>query len=192
MKIITLLARLIKPFTKWIGKVHSPWTHKHVKWVDAQGLYELIEPGDVLISATFGELTYPLTPGPFKHAAIISTDRMVIEAIGQGVSCGSVMQFLITKDRVCLLRPTWCDNVARRGAAKTAIQKVGLPYDYEFTQGNGSYYCSELITDCYRDAWKRTQNDPCPWEHLNGTTLPSDFFRSKNWQVVYQAGKEIK
>ena len=30
-----------------------------------------------------------------------------------------------------------------------AKKRIGLPYDYTFQQENNSYYCSELIWECY-------------------------------------------
>ena len=175
------LARVIKPITKWVGKVHAPWTHKKISWYDASFIAEIMMPGDVLLSATHGELTYILTPGEWKHAGIVDNDRMIVEAVGRGVVCTPIHSFCLSKDRLLLLRPVFCEPQQARRAASLAKSCIGMPYDYDFNTGNGAFYCSELVTDCFA---KVSSN----WVQKNGTTLPSDFANAKKkFVVVYES-----
>ena len=49
-------------------------------------------PGDILLSYESGRLTSPFIKGQFKHAAIVSDDLYVIEAVGDGIVTGKVSE----------------------------------------------------------------------------------------------------
>jgi hypothetical protein len=139
-----LFLRLIYPFLKLAGKLHLPFTHKQVTghhYFDAQ---QVVQPGDVLLSHAHGEFTNLLIPGFWKHAAIYCGQGEVIEAVAEGVIKTHLVQFMLSKDFVTILRPAFLTPIQNEIAAIAARGQVGKPYDYELRSGIEAFYCAEL------------------------------------------------
>ena len=79
-KIKSFILNLLKPFQMWLqrqGYQEPVITSDTIKM-----LLMRIMPGDILLSYESGRLTSPFIKGQFKHAAIVSDDLYVIEAVG--------------------------------------------------------------------------------------------------------------
>ncbi len=67
-------------------------------------------------------------------------------------------------------------------AIKFGLQQLGVPYDDAYLYGNGSYYCSELIYDCFLQANEK------PFFKLYPMTFKApgsnDYFEA--WAEYYQ------
>lgn len=184
------LAKLIKPIVKFLGNLYLPFTRKKLTIKDCASILNQCQNGDILLSATKGEFTYLMTPSKWKHAAIICRNDYVVEATSKGVVYTNIIEFILKKDKICLLRANWCDANIRQLASSFAQELVGKPYDYEFYQNNGAFYCSELVTEVYKKAWFNNRNEACPWVHISKqgieTTTPSDFANSGKWDELYK------
>ncbi len=136
---------LLMPITRWIGKLHLPYTVKRIKGWHYLDAAPLLRPGVVLITKTYGQATNLLIPGEFKHAAIVGPDGNIIEASGTGVRSIDPITFFTEKDEVKLLFPKDFTEDGLLAAAHFAQSKIGCAYDYEFSSHNKAYYCSELV-----------------------------------------------
>lgn len=145
-----LILKLIKPFLVWVSGKHLPYTHKKITGEQYEALAKLIEPGDVLVSRLEGDLTTALILGFWTHGAIY-TLKGVVEAEGKGVILTSLIDFVMTKDFVLLVRPKLTRD-HRVLVSDFAKDLVGFPYDYTFSAANEAYYCSELVWTCYARA----------------------------------------
>jgi hypothetical protein len=194
----SLLAAAV-PTTKLIGKVHAPWAHKKVGGLHYNAALALLEPGDVLMSRTDGELTNLFIPGFWSHGAVYVGDGWVVEAIGEGVVYTDLVTWMTTKDAVRVCRPLFASYAQREAAALWARSFVGRRYDYSFASGNDAFYCFELTYAIYQKA----MGDESPWTLRKtwgvDTVVGDDFdaatdkwgfpFDSRGWQPIRVAGK---
>lgn len=121
-------------------------------------LFEAVKhviPGDVLLSRKEFEASNILQPNQhYKHAATFAGlnefgTPFVIEAIGKGVVKTGLAKFLLTKDDVLIVRPTFATPDQMVAAVAWALTLVGQPYDYEFKPANQAWYCSEIPARAY-------------------------------------------
>lgn len=116
------------------------------------------KPGDILLSYEAGRVTSHFIKGQYKHAAIISDQMTVIDAVGDnfvdsvnigGVRESDLLRWLYQMDRVALVRPNVPEYI-RMSAGREAPKFIGIGYDYVFSFGSEKIYCSELPYLCYR------------------------------------------
>lgn len=117
----------------------------------------------------------------------------VLEAVKEGFIPTNLVKFLTTKDRVKIMKPTFCSNQEMIAAALQAMDFLGLPYDFGFQAGNGAKYCFEAIAHSY-EAVKNVKLPMIP-TYLWGTKV-YEAYRSKTftddkerWQCVIDSDK---
>jgi uncharacterized protein YycO len=102
-------------------------------------------PGDVLLSRECWHFTNYFIPGFWGHAALCCGDY-IVEAVGSGVRAVERAEWILKKDYVLVLRPTFTiDGLLVSLRAESQLLK---PYDYEFSSGVDAWYCSELVWYC--------------------------------------------
>jgi len=181
------ILNFVTPISKWIAKVHVPFTHKRINAKLAIEALQIMRPGSVLISKAFGELANIFIPGDFSHAAIYN-GSFIIEAKTIGVSRTNVFDFMLTKDDVIILEPLFCNEFDMTNAAKKCSDMVGKPYDFNFDPSTKAFYCSELVSYGYSDFPQWNKRTSFGVE----TVIPDDFYRSsqsKNpkWKIVWDS-----
>lgn len=152
----TLIFKLVRPLVILIGKIHVPYSVKSA----AKSYFEIldvIQPGDIILSTTYGHASNLGNPGKFKHAilyiGIENKKPMIIEAIGEGVIKRTLVECIAEKDKIAVIRSNEIsqDSPNLKDALKWANSQVGKPYDYDFdTTGNDKYdnfFCSEFCLD---------------------------------------------
>lgn len=152
--ILNFLSPITIFVSKNIGPLHLPFTHKEIKDANYYNILKLIEPGCILLSYTHGEMTNLLIPGgehKYTHAALYLpglshpfTHETVIESIGKGVTVSSLVQFLMTKDEVIVLKPNYSNILSLSDSIHLANETLGKPYDFAFNNP-AAFYCSELV-----------------------------------------------
>jgi len=187
----------LTPVVKQVGQTHMPYTHKLVTGVDYFAVQKLIRPGMVWLTHTEGEASTLLIPGFFTHAAMAIDEKSVVQATGaSGVAVADLVSFMLSKDYVVLLRPTFATDVQMSVAAAWAAKQVGAPYDYEFGMNVKAFYCSELVWASYRD----TIGDSVPFvmtEELGVRTVsPDSIWQDKGkfetvWQSASCVGRRL-
>lgn len=107
----------------------------------------------------------------------------IIEATGKGVIATDLVSFMTTKDVFVCVEPT---NYVSYEAADYAVNDLGLPYDYFFTEEDDARYCFELVAKSYQ---KVEHNELVRKVYkLLGmelyTSFLSDTFTNENWKTV--------
>ena len=176
-----VLLKFLMPVSKFIGKIHSPWSRKKIRAKQVEQVLKLAEPGDILLSRTMGELTNFAIQGYFKHAAMYVFDKTVCESISPETSLTNLYDFLMSKDAFCLLRPSWLKQEERLKAAQIMTSLCGKPYDYMFDIGEQAFYCAE---SCWFSLSKACDTDEDIFKRRTTmgvqTVLPQDFFDAKS------------
>lgn len=185
-KIKTWLLNLLIPVQKLLqqtGEQEALITHEQVELIK-----KIIKPGDILLSFEFGRPTSKLIKGFWDHAAIYTDQSTVMEAVGDkikaGVNIGGVKEvdleeWLYKKDHVAIVRPTYTDDFINRLASREAMVYKGKGYDYTFSIGSETVYCSELVYLCYRQhdknfmAWVKSDQEILPQDYFDLTLEPA-------------------
>lgn len=181
------LLRFLKPVSRSIGKVRiscSPLITNKIACI----VSSIVSPGDVILLKKRGNLTNLMIPGEFKHAAIVSHDYRIIDAVDPAVRINSIAEVLLEYDSCAVLRARFLKSHECLNAARSAFKQVGLPYDFSFEDESKAFYCSELVTYCMKKAWGR--KEPCPWQHRDIfgmlTTVPQDFYDSSKFLKIFE------
>lgn len=173
------LLSIALPMTKFLGKLHAPYSHKMITGYDYYAAIEALKKGHVLITRTRGEFSNNFIPGFFTHAAIYygGPSELIIEAVGEGVRYIPLAQFMLHKDFVAILEPTFIDEAKMSIASEVAWSLKGTPYDYFFEPGHKAFYCSELVQFCY-DAVALQSSMPFTKRETMGivTVTPHDYW----------------
>lgn len=188
--LMRFFVRTMVPVTRVVGRIHMPFSIKRVTGKDYYHAIRLLEPGMVILTKTYGELTSVLIPGYWNHAAIYAPngtqviDETVVEANYLGVQKKDLVSFLCSKDEFVILRPRFLSDESMQVAADVAVSYVGSSYDYLFDSNNKSMYCSELVYKSLEDAYGRPPFRMTPVLGEPAAT-PSDFFDHTDlFQVV--------
>jgi len=184
------MLNVLHPITVFIGNTHLPFTRKKITGEDFLAIQSILNVGDVLLTKTHGELTNILIPGDWSHAMIYVGDGSVVEAIGRGVSRRSLPVAVLSKDRICVLKPLFATPEQMVLASEFAIKQIGKPYDYDFKSNNKAFYCSELVYASYNEAtggetpFKLRESFGVP------TAIPDDIFlAASKWEVKWIKGE---
>ncbi|WP_430614034.1 YiiX/YebB-like N1pC/P60 family cysteine hydrolase [Flavobacterium sp. JP2137] len=95
----------------------------------------------------------------FNHIGLVvlkEDQAFVIEAGGQSVKSTPLQQFLSYSSQTMYLgrvKEAYTSLIPE--AIAFATEQIGLPYDDDFLYDNGKYYCSELIYDAFKYAYKK-------------------------------------
>lgn len=189
------LLNILHPFIRLVGLNHLPYTKKRINEADVRTILSMIEEGDILLGTRFGEYSNLLIPGDYKHGAIYSpheSNLPMVEAVDPEVRDIGIYDFLMSRDRVALVRPK-LPKEKREFAARMARTVIGLKYDYDFkiprgkNKKNEKMYCFELVYWCYLAAvgenWDFTLRDVMGVPTVKG----DDFIKaSKHFEVLYE------
>jgi len=183
------ILNILLPVSKAISKIHMPYSHKKIKAKHLENVRGFIIPGAVFVTLVEGELANAFIPGEVSHAAIASTERdYVIEAKTSGVTKTHFIDFMMSKDRVIILYPTFADPHGMEVAAEICEMMLGKSYDFYFDPNTEAFYCSELIEFGYRKFGKWTKRKTLGVD----TVVPQDFLNSAmslspKWIIVWDS-----
>jgi len=94
----------------------------------------------------------------FSHMGMVyhrNDTLFIIEAAGKAVRLNTLEKFSKNTTRpmyIGRLKKQYQKNIPQ--AMAFSLKQLGVPYDSEYVYNNGSYYCSELIYDAFKDANK--------------------------------------
>jgi uncharacterized protein YycO len=181
------LLTLALPLTRLIGKIHMPYSHKHMDAGEFYALKSKLKPGIILVSKTNGDLSNCFIPGFWGHAAIAEDNNSVIEAVSEGVRRVDILDFAMTKDFVAALRPKFTTEDEMSQSVTVAKLAIGRPYDFLVEPAHDAFTCSELTAYCIEEGMR-----PRPSPFVKKTTLgvetviPQDFWdASDKFEVVW-------
>lgn len=182
------------PILKQMGKVGIPDRRVSERFLFCAE--KKLIPGHVLLSRKDWEASNILQGDYWKHTAIFVGhnkwgEPIIVEAIGRGVVMTGLAKFLLTKDDVLILQPTFATPIEMKQAAHWALTLIGQPYDYEFTPANPAWYCSEIPWWCYKksipdNTWvvrKKLGVETCaPQDYANAVNKWKPFLASKDYE----------
>lgn len=130
--------------------LYKPSHHK-VTGPQVRNVLRTVLPGDILLRRYDRYLNTLLTPGFWGHAAMYVGNDEVVHAVSKGVIGEDILSFCRT-DSICVLRAIdeHAALVPEAVNKAKAIERIHPPYDYDFKNNNGSYYCTEFVDACYR------------------------------------------
>lgn len=184
-----ILLNLTAMISKLTAKIYMPYSRKRIKASHYHKVRYAIKPGTVILSATRGEFSSLFIPGDWSHAGVIATDGLsVIEATSKGVIKTDLIDFMMSKDAICIMRSSFFDVDEMAQVAIEAERHLGKPYDWQFVKGDiKAFYCSELVYHAHA----QVKNDiPFTLRRTFGklTVTPQDFYNAKSkFYVVWKS-----
>lgn len=183
--VLTILIPIQK-YLQGIGNRESTMTTEA-----AVQILNLVKSGDILLSYESGRATSRFIKGDYKHAAMLSNNLTVIDAVGDkyigNVNVGGVrecdlLRWLYQMDKVALIRPNLPEYL-RHAAGEQSRSFIGINYDYTFKFGAETIYCSELPYLCYRPLVTGFMND------TGDEILPQEYFdrcQTNEFILIYE------
>lgn len=184
------LHKLTGVFSRLVGKMHSPWTKKKLTYETVAELEDLLEPGDVLLTRTNGELTTLIVPGFWKHAAVCIGKSKIIDATFAGVKERWLADLVMRTDYLAVMRVKEVTVHDQINITEFAQDQLGKVYDFEMQANDiDALFCSELVLnavnyakgDNYLELRERVGVD---------TFTPNDcYLAKKKFDIIWESVK---
>lgn len=140
------LHKTITILSKIISKIYSPGARHKMIYENVAEMLSILQPGDLILTRTRGELATLLIPGFWKHASIYVGNERIIDAVTAGVSERWLADLIMKTDNVVILRPPLTEDEQFQ-MISYCYSMVGTPYDFAINiDTRAKIYCSEL---CY-------------------------------------------
>jgi hypothetical protein len=175
---------------------------EHINQKHWMYLFKALKPGDVLLSEQGNPFSSIFIPGRTKHASIVTTDDdgwpTVVESISEGVVETPLFDHIEGKRLLVHCRSKFVSQKGAEHAAFAANSFIGTAYDKLYSLENPDQYCSELIKNCYWEAWQKENPGidakcfPLKTHVRYGeeTFLPDDIRTDpKNWDMLWSNTK---
>lgn len=180
-KILTILGRIkISKYPLFIS--YCPTSYK-VRGKQFRELKDLLKPGYVIGRGYSDYLDGYFIPGEYSHTSICykndKMDQLVIHAMAHGVFQEDLIDFLRC-DKIIVFKP----KKYLKKATSIAKKLIGKPYDFDFDNNNGCYYCHEMTAKCFPDL---DVQEITVSKFLNKKAYTIDsFIKSNDFEVVYE------
>ena len=168
--------------------------------------YQVVQPGDILLSRDDWKLSTWIIPGVFPHVGLCVGHRYkaawgvaraasgvigeVVEAVAAGVQLVDFYDFCRESDRVVILRcRDWDEGYVLSQVLPRALGAVGRPYDNEFAFGPKALYCSEVPLHCDPEGRAKVKT-----RDLIGLgrryVVAEDWLKARNVEVVWDSERD--
>lgn len=117
-----------------------------VSGADTRDILSKVRPGDLILRKYKHYLDGYFIPGKYSHTGIYIGKGQMIHAIAEGVQYIDLIEFTRC-DGIAILRPVKGQKRAIELAKKFVVD--GIPYDFDFKEGEKALYCHELGAACY-------------------------------------------
>ena len=149
-------------------------------------VYNIIKPGDILLTVDSKKLTTFLIGGEFSHAGVcVSKDKNweVSEMTHTDYTKSTVSDLCYEATRVVVLRPANFSDSYRKEFINKTKSFEGVPYDNMFTLGVEALSCSELVYEAdFERKLDLNLEDVCGIGELY--ISPTGIYKSKNLKVI--------
>ena len=141
-----LLYKIIAFCTKFIGKIHIPFSRKKLGEDDVNEMVACMQPGDVILTRTNGEGSTAAIPGYWKHSALYIGNGSIIDATDRGVRERPLWAMIMKTDRYSILRLKDITPDEANILVNEAKTHIGKAYDHKLQVDNDDeIFCSELV-----------------------------------------------
>jgi uncharacterized protein YycO len=134
---------MLTKYPPWF--VYKPDIHR-VRGEDVRRVLDAVQPGDILLRRFDGYLNTIFTPGFWGHAGLYLGDNQAAHAVSQGCIEEDILNFC-RADAVAVLRLIDGDSERVCAQAKLIIG-MHVPYDFDFSGTNDTFYCTEFVDVC--------------------------------------------
>lgn len=188
MSIRAFLVRKLIPLIKWLGKAHAPLSQRKITEKHVNTLRQYLKAGDIILTYNSAQLTNLFIKGKWKHAAMYCPKEgkieCIIEAVSPRVRAIGIYDFLMSKDKIAIVRFKDMDELARARAASLARMQQYKEYDFMFKlDSENRFYCSELIWYCLKNS-VGIFNFELRKSLGEYTVTPTDFYLAKKYFEV--------
>lgn len=156
---------------------------------DTRDIISKIRPGDLILRKYRHYLDGYFIPGKYSHTGIYVGNGKVIHAVAEGVSSIDIIEFTRC-DGICILRPKEGQKEAIYQAYR--FMEDGIPYDFDFKDGDKALYCHELGAACYSNLRIQKLVPKLFGGLIHSTTLrwlAESFLTSPDFKVIYEKYK---
>ena len=161
----------------WLS--YNPITYK-VKGEHYRQAIKVLKPGYVIGRGYDDYLDGYFIPGDYSHTSICvsnnNEEASVIHSMAPGVFKQDLIDFLRC-DRFVIFKP----KSGLKKAVNIAKTLVGRKYDFDFRAGNNSYYCHEMVAECFP-----CLNIPKFKSYGKETYTIQSFINSSDFEIVYE------
>jgi len=128
--------------------IYRPDIHK-VRGPHVRLVLDMVQPGDILLRRYDGYLNTIFTPGYWGHGGGYTGDNQMVHAVSQGTISEDILNFC-RADAVCVLEVNVSDEEKALAIQRlNAAADKNIPYDFDFSVMNETYYCTELLDVAY-------------------------------------------
>lgn len=167
--------------TKLIGKIKIPLPR--MNQIKVAKIKDSLFEGDCILSYTSGSFSNLWIKGKYKHVGIYVGNDYIVEAVFKGVVSTHINDFCFKKDNIAIIRPATGSTIKNRlDVVKRAMKIIGAKYDFDYVRGGDTFYCSEVIEECWGELVT------VPVRKILGKTvlIPSDLIGHKEWVLIKQ------
>lgn len=167
-----------------------PFNHKDMTEEECYQIEAIIQPGDVILTATRGEFSNVFLEY-WSHGMIFSKSGLW-EATTKGVRKSHIMYALGRKDDVIILRPRFKLDLNRMDAFCKYAE--GTAYDYGFESSAEELYCFELVADALIAGHSGDVDKPHPEivsckKTLLGEKYLASCFLNEKYEIVWKRSR---
>ena len=112
---------------------------------DLKTATKLLKRGDVVLVGGLRRFSSLIIKGQVTHAMLYVGNKRFVHAVCDGVESDSLTTIFREYDTLIILRPKTTSKEKINKAIKFTLDKIGTPFDYEFTTDKQKFYCSELV-----------------------------------------------
>ena len=180
------ILNLLHPLLWTLGRTRR----KSTKLTSSQ-FYELskiLEPGDVLVTRTSGNVLNWFIPGFWSHAVLFvdCDEQSCVDAVFPKVRRVNLMDLMLHVDHMAIMRPKFATEEQKLAAMVVAESFIGRPYDLVFEPAHDAFYCSELVWQVYAETvedWDFEARERLGVE----TVTPQDLYdASKHFDCIWE------
>lgn len=149
---VKTLREIIKIVAKIIGNLRMPFSKKRVTYDRLLAAKKDMQPGDIILTRTYGEATTLLIPGYWKHTAIYIGEDEIVHANSHGVIYDYLADLLLHTDEFMVLRAKNIPEDMGDSIAAYVQSFIGVEYDFGLELDDPTtMYCSELAYRAIND-----------------------------------------
>ena len=160
---------------------------------DYQRGYDILRPGDIILTRDDHKLSTLCIPGKYPHAALCvgrvdrGDDYEVAEMLADGFTKSNFFDLCHESDHVLILRSDDWDADYRAKVVEKCKTFASCLYDFQFTFGVRALYCSELVYQAdFERRLKITTADALGLGIVN-YVAPQDILDAPNTYVVWDS-----